>query len=78
MAKHSEASSTFYIEPNGEFLYLVSADGKFYFSNKNELFENKNEIFFKSIKTNFHNNIVNYDKIFESDNQKGNQRSSHK
>ena len=71
VAKHSEASSTFYIEPNGEFLYLVSADGKFYFSNKNELFENKNEIFFKSIKTNFHNNIVNYDKIFESDNQKG-------
>lgn len=71
VAKHSEACSTFYIEPNGEFLYLVSADGKFYFSNKNELFENKNEIFFKSIKTNFHNNIVNYDEIFESDNQKG-------
>lgn len=71
VAKHSEASSTFYIEANGEFLYLVSADGKFYFSNKNELFENKNEIFFKSIKTNFHNNIVNYDKIFDSDNQKG-------
>ena len=71
VAKHSEATSTFYIEPNEDFLYLVSADGKFYYSNKNELFGNKNEIFFQSIKTNFHNNIVDYNKIFDSDNQKG-------
>ena len=71
VAKHGEASSTFYIEPVGEFLFLVTADGKFYFSNKNELFENKNKFFFKSIRSNLHDNIVTYDKFLHSDNQKG-------